>query len=346
MMLKLFQMVNENRTPPVENANTNGNKPPKRRKVTVHDLSDDEEEIEFDDDPKAKKQKTDPKKMQNSSSGNSEGGLDEELTSFTDGLDQTSETEQEDMDTFMQDLQQFFETGDSTGPDLEEKMATVVNSSLRVSVGEQKINDLCDKLLRPKNCEGLIVPKVNQEIWARLQRFTRNRDLAMQKIQLYLAKAMIPMLRMMQEMREVIKTNKTSRPVTVHPSQWLTMASESFRVMALGFVKITNQRKDMIKPDLSDNYKQLCSDQNQVTSLLFGDDLSKKIKEIEDSERVGHRVSQQVRREIGYDGHTTGKKSFAQRSNYKGDSKPAGSKKNHFLGHKPSHQRQNYPRKF
>ena len=153
MMLKLVEMVSDKSNPAEE---TVKNKTVKRRRVSIHDLSDDEEEVETGPAPKTKKKKID---RENSASD------------FLDGLDEVSDEEgSEEADSFMDDLQQFFETGDSTAPDLEEKLANVVNNSLRVSVGEQKINDLCEKLLRPKNCEALVVPKVNQEIWTRLQR--------------------------------------------------------------------------------------------------------------------------------------------------------------------------------
>jgi len=314
---------------------------PRKRRRTVHDLSDDEENAA---DTGTRPSQSTAKKQRLEKTSRT-GQHDNERHDLLDGLDQVSDSDADETDTFMEDLQQFFETGDSTAPDLETKMATIVNTSLRASVGEQKINDLCDRLLRPKNCDGLIVPKVNQEIWARLQRFTRNRDLAMQKIQSYMAKAMIPMLKAMQEMREVIKSGRgnTSR-TTLPTAQWLTMTSESFRVMALGFVKITNQRKEMIRPDLSENYRQLCSDQNKVTSFLFGDDLGKKIKEIEDSERVGNRVSQQSRDQHFYGrGQNREQQPTHRTTNYKGNSNYAGGKKN-FLGYKPS-PRQYYQQK-
>ena len=102
--------------------------------------------------------------------------------------------------------------------------------------------------------------------------------LAVQHIQSYMTKAMIRVLKLMQEMREMSKSGRGNKNWnTILTSHWLTMTSESLRVMALGFVKITNQCKEMIKPHHSTIYKQLCSDQNEVTSVLFGDNLGTKL---------------------------------------------------------------------
>ena len=49
-----------------------------------------------------------------------------------------------------------------------------------------------------------------------------------------------------------------------------------------------------IKPDLNDQFKQLCSSHTPVTKLLFGDDLPKAVKEISKTNREGVRVSSKL----------------------------------------------------
>ena len=47
----------------------------------------------------------------------------------------------------------------------------------------------------------------------------------------------------------------------------------------------------MIKPDLHDEYKHLCSSSLAITDQLFGNDLPKQVKELTEVNRVGKRVS-------------------------------------------------------
>ena len=48
---------------------------------------------------------------------------------------------------------------------------------------------------------------------------------------------------------------------------------------------------ELIKPDLNDQFKQLCSSQNPVTKGLFGDDLPKSVTEINETNKVDVKVS-------------------------------------------------------
>lgn len=41
---------------------------------------------------------------------------------------------------------------------------------------DDKLKGKFNKLNRPKNCEKLITPKVNGEIWAKISSSTRSRD--------------------------------------------------------------------------------------------------------------------------------------------------------------------------
>ncbi|XP_074612234.1 uncharacterized protein LOC141866599 [Acropora palmata] len=55
--------------------------------------------------------------------------------------------------------------------------------------------------------------------------------------------------------------------------------------------EVNIKRCELIKPDLNDQFKQLCGSHTPVTKLLFGDDLPKSVKEISETNRVGVKVS-------------------------------------------------------
>ena len=54
--------------------------------------------------------------------------------------------------------------------------------------------------------------------------------------------------------------------------------------------ELSAQRKQLIKPDSNGVFKLLCSSEHAVTKHLFGDDLTKKIKDIDEAQQVGNRV--------------------------------------------------------
>jgi hypothetical protein len=44
------------------------------------------------------------------------------------------------------------------------------------------------KYCRPENCEKIITPKVNPEIWGKMNNFTKKKDIRMSKVQQVISK--------------------------------------------------------------------------------------------------------------------------------------------------------------
>ena len=55
--------------------------------------------------------------------------------------------------------------------------------------------------------------------------------------------------------------------------------------------EINMRRKELIKPDLHNDYKHLCSTSIETTSFLFGDELPKQVKDLTEVNRVGKNVT-------------------------------------------------------
>lgn len=65
---------------------------------------------------------------------------------------------------------------------------------------------------------------------------------------------------------------------------------------AIAFVSQANhdiyaKRRESIKPELHQDYRPMCSPSNSVTEWLFRNDLSKKVKDMTEVNKVGQRVS-------------------------------------------------------
>ena len=73
-----------------------------------------------------------------------------------------------------------------------------------------------------------------------------------------------------------------------------TESRESFVKQALDsltLIELNQRRMEMIKPDLNQQFQQLCNDQVPTTSWLFEDELAKTCQDITNTNRVSQKVS-------------------------------------------------------
>ena len=85
-----------------------------------------------------------------------------------------------------------------------------------------------------------------------------------------------------------------SNPKTVSKedvSSFLRFALDSLTLMAHSVYEVNLSRLELIRPDLNEQYKQLCSSQTQISKFLFGDDLPKAVEEISETNKVSQRLS-------------------------------------------------------
>ena len=54
------------------------------------------------------------------------------------------------------------------------------------------------------------------------------------------------------------------------------------------------KRRELIKPDLESPFKKLCKPEIAPTTKLFGDDLSKQLKELTEVSRVGKQLQKKA----------------------------------------------------
>lgn len=73
----------------------------------------------------------------------------------------------------------------------------------------------------------------------------------------------------------------------------LLEATDAFALIANANLELNQRRRELMKPDLNNDYKHLCSSSSSVTitDQLFGDDLAKEVKELTEVNRVGKKVA-------------------------------------------------------
>ena len=212
---------------------------------------------------------------------------------------------------------------EETGPPIHEELAKIVTRLVRDGMLEERLQDKINKYPQPENCEGLTKVRVNQLIWDNLSSTIRSQDLKFQKVQTSIVKGMTALARVTDAILKRVNEINGGKVLAQE-------AIDSFS-LAHANTELNNRRKELIKPDLQTDYKHLCSASTTVTAELFGDDLSKQVKDISEVNRVGRKVTTStVTRHKGPSHSNFGYKS--QSSGGRGKFFRARGSQKHFLG--------------
>ena len=76
---------------------------------------------------------------------------------------------------------------------------------------------------------------------------------------------------------------------TVDARETLTHVMDSIALFGHANWKLNMKRREIIKPDLNPPYTRLCKEEIKPTTKLFGDDLSKHLKEMSEVKRASKR---------------------------------------------------------
>ena len=154
----------------------------------------------------------------------------------------------------LEQLADFFESEEKCGPEVSGGLAKTLNRGMRSRIAANKIDEVADKYLRPKNCDNLSVPKVNPEIWDKMLDTAQGRDIGFQKLQAQLLKAVIIQARLMDD---VLKAMKAKQQVDV--AKCWKQSSHGFQMLAHTFSQMSQKRRDMIRPEVGKQYRRLFS---------------------------------------------------------------------------------------
>ena len=153
---------------------------------------------------------------------------------------------------------------------------------VKTMLSEDNAKKRLGKYNRPQNSENLVSTRVNPEIWAKMRSSSKSRDLKMQKIETSMLKSMHPIISLTDKLLAL--KNKPQNISKEDVSCFLRFTLDS--VYEANLI-----RRELIRPDLNEQYKQLCSSQTPISKFSFGDDLPKAVKEISETNKVSQRVS-------------------------------------------------------
>ena len=176
---------------------------------------------------------------------------------------------------FLDRLTQALLPNSKKSPDVEEKIAGLVNNILTGELSQDSVKERGEKYPPTANCKYLTATMVNEEIWDLLSRKNRSVDLAFQRVQEPLIHGLSSLTILADRLFKDIQSAKT-----VDARETLKHVMDSIALFGHANWKLNRKRREMIKPDLNPPYTRLCKEEIKPTTKLFGDDLSKHLKEM------------------------------------------------------------------
>jgi hypothetical protein len=157
----------------------------------------------------------------------------------------------------------------------------MLNKRWATKMSDKKLSDKLELIQRPENCSGLIVPRVNSEIWSNLDKFNKRRDLRTSNVQKNLAKAGSSLIYTTNKLLHLRQNGKQ-----VDPTEFIKSNMEIMAILGHAFVDLSHHRREAIKPNLNKEFAALCSEQVPVTANLFGDDLQTECNNIKTTNKL------------------------------------------------------------
>lgn len=123
---------------------------------------------------------------------------DDDVNSLINGLSKT-EVDTNYEDQWFDEIDQSLENDDDIGPDTNPKLANIANKAFAKFISEEIIKNKKSTYKRPKNCEKVVVPRINKDIWSRMKvGFMKKRDMKMTQIQTCITKCVFAVTQVAQ----------------------------------------------------------------------------------------------------------------------------------------------------
>jgi len=207
-------------------------------------------------------------------------------------------SEQDDEDNVEQDSKKakFFsmlkaesKSVDAKGPKINEQLASSITEFMRNKPEESKTRELYESILTPENCPGLDKITVNEAIWSRISSEDRSHDAKMQRPQNALIKGVTSFAQMFDCLLESWD-GETEKLAETKMTEIMEMATKAFKAFGAANFELVMRRREGMKHAISKDYAHLCAPSVPFSDKLFGDDVNKTIKEIDEENKVNRKA--------------------------------------------------------
>ena len=194
-------------------------------------------------------------------------------------------------DSLLLDIEQDFSEQEDTGPPISPKLADIINKRWSEKLSEHKLHEKREKYHRPTNCDRVIVPRVNPEIWARIDHGAKQLDLRATAIQTNLVKVGAILAQSTDKLLSLAQTD-VSRPEI---KALITLNTDAMALLGHASCDLSQRRRETLKPHLNKEYATLCASHVPITSFLFGDDLQAQLTSIRATNKVSNTIGEDRR---------------------------------------------------
>ena len=193
---------------------------------------------------------------------------------------------EDEADALLDEIAQSLTETENTAPKVSEKLANIVNLRWLNKLDDKNLKEKSEKYLRPINCARLITPKVNPEIWGRLDRQVRGKDLRLSSLQTTLTKVGNITA---QTTDMLLKARAEGSQLDVEGI--IRMNTDALALLGHISFEISQRRRDVIRPTLNKDYSTLCASHVPITTMLFGDELQTQLNHIRASNKISSTAS-------------------------------------------------------
>ena len=196
----------------------------------------------------------------------------------------------EALDDSLRSFAQDLTTDEDVGPEVSTQLADIMSNLLGKKLSDEKIKTRIDENAPPSNIPLLQPPRVNECIWELLKSGPRSSDIRMRKIQVRLTRGLSALARLADKLLECKK--KGSVPDLADS---LNQCLQSFALIGNANYELSLRRRETLRSQLNSKYSRLCYQSTPVTTLLFGDDITKRVEDITKVQKLGENITQRYR---------------------------------------------------
>ncbi|XP_076079228.1 uncharacterized protein LOC143049500 [Mytilus galloprovincialis] len=170
---------------------------------------------------------------------------------------------------------------------IDEVLANNVNELFRNGMNEEQYSVLTkdENNARPENCEGLSVVRINQLMWNVISPGAQSADKKLQFLERIIVNAATILTKTVNKMALDENDNGNSSS-----GEYIDKCNDVLALLGHANRQLNMTRRDFLKTEIMAEYVPLCSHSVPYTNNLFGDDVSKVAKDIEDCSKVGNKL--------------------------------------------------------
>ena len=208
-------------------------------------------------------------------------GSDEEDKNEEGEINDDSDEEKE----WFKQLAEEYGEEEVTGLDVMPESAQLISQIVCRRLPAERENEILKKVNRPGNVPMLANPKVNPEIWQKMQPKTRGEDFKISRSGDKICKGMIGNAQLAAKLKGLKAKLRGEDKKTVR--ELARDAFDNIRIGTMALNEVNQMRRAQIREDLNPIYRSLCNPPKEEDGLLFGSDVTEKIKAINQSRNIG-----------------------------------------------------------